>query len=101
MDVFKGQNLLEFSDRFKTDEDCKKYLASVKSGIRYKCLKCNHTACQIRTDFARQCSLKINGEKSCFYLSFLLPIVFNYFGLNKIKSFHLKIVQLFSHLIFS
>ena len=33
MDVFKGQNLLEFSDRFKTDEDCKRYLASVKSEI--------------------------------------------------------------------
>jgi len=30
MDVFKGQNLLEFSDRFKTDEDCKEYLAQIK-----------------------------------------------------------------------
>jgi len=57
MDVFKGQNLLEFSDRFKTDEDCKKYLASMKSEIRYKCLKCNHTACQVRADFARQCNI--------------------------------------------
>ena len=58
MDVFKGQNLLEFSDRFKTDEDCKRYLASVKSEIRYKCLRCNHTAFQVRTDFARQCSIR-------------------------------------------
>ena len=57
MDVFKVQNLLEFSDRFKTDEDCKKYLASMKSEIRYKCLKCNHTACQVRADFARQCNI--------------------------------------------
>ncbi len=23
MDIFKGQNLLGFSDRFKTDSDCK------------------------------------------------------------------------------
>jgi hypothetical protein len=76
MDVFKGQNLLLFSDRFKTDEDCKKYLASVKSGIRYKCLKCNHTACQIRTDFARQCSLKINGEKSYFFPQFFITHCF-------------------------
>lgn len=30
MDIFKGQNLLKFSDRFKTDEDCKKYLAEIK-----------------------------------------------------------------------
>jgi len=28
MDIFKGQNLLEFSDRFKTDEDCKAYLVA-------------------------------------------------------------------------
>ena len=27
MNIFKGQNLLEFADQFKTDEDCKKYLA--------------------------------------------------------------------------
>ena len=57
MDVFKGKNLLEFSDRFKTDEDCKEYLACMKSGMGYKCLRCNHTACQIRKDYARQCNI--------------------------------------------
>lgn len=57
MDVFKGQNLLEFSDRFKTDEDCKEYLASLKSGMGYECLRCNHIACQIRKDYARQCNI--------------------------------------------
>ena len=39
MEIFKGQNLLEFSDRFKTDEDCKEYLAFLKSKNGYKCLK--------------------------------------------------------------
>jgi len=29
MDVFKGQNLLEFSERFKADLNCKEYLASI------------------------------------------------------------------------
>jgi len=57
MDIFKGQNLLEFSDQFKTDENCKQYLASIKSGIGYHCLKCNHIACQNRKDFARQCNI--------------------------------------------
>ncbi|PKV49867.1 ISXO2 transposase-like protein [Aquimarina sp. MAR_2010_214] len=57
MNVFKGQNLLEFSDRFKTDEDCKEYLASMKSEMDYKCLRCNHTACQVRKDFSRQCNI--------------------------------------------
>ncbi len=57
MDVFKGQNLLEFSDRFKSDEDCKEYLASIKAKNNYKCSRCNHNACQIRKDFARQCDI--------------------------------------------
>ena len=57
MDIFKGQNLLEFSDRFKTDLDCKEYLASIKSQTNYKCLKCNHNKCQVRKDFARQCNI--------------------------------------------
>jgi hypothetical protein len=64
MDVFKGQNLLEFSDRFKTDEDCKEYLSSIKSEIGYKCLRCNHTACQVRKDFARQCNICGHIESS-------------------------------------
>lgn len=57
MDIFKGQNLLEFSDRFKTDDDCKEYLASIKAKSAYKCTRCNHTACQIRKDFGRQCNI--------------------------------------------
>ncbi|MDO9510347.1 MAG: IS1595 family transposase, partial [Bacteroidales bacterium] len=27
MNLFKGQNLIEFAERFKTDEDCIEYLA--------------------------------------------------------------------------
>ena len=33
MTIFKGQNLLEFSDRFKTGEDCKEYLAASRTVI--------------------------------------------------------------------
>ena len=57
MNVFKGQNLLEFSDRFKTDQDCKQYLAEIKSKTPFKCTRCNHTACQTRDDFSRQCNI--------------------------------------------
>ena len=42
MDIFKGQNFLEFSEHFKTDLDCKKYLANFKWEKYFKCLKCNH-----------------------------------------------------------
>lgn len=57
MDIFKGQNLLEFSDRFKTDEDCKSYLAFIKSKTDYKCTRCSHKAYQKRKDFSRQCNI--------------------------------------------
>ena len=57
MKIFKGQNLLEFSDRFKTNEDCKEYLAFLKSKNGYKYLKCGHKACQHRKDLSRQCNI--------------------------------------------
>jgi hypothetical protein len=57
MDIFKGQNLLEFSDRFKTDENCKEYLSTLKWEDGYKCVKCNHSASQIRKDFSRICNV--------------------------------------------
>ena len=30
MELFKGQSLLEFTERFKTDLDCEEYLAFLK-----------------------------------------------------------------------
>ena len=57
MDIFTGQNLLEFTERFKTNEDCKEYLAILKAESDYECLKCAHSACQNRKDFARQCNI--------------------------------------------
>jgi len=32
MELFKGQNLLEFAKRFKSDADSKNYLAHILSG---------------------------------------------------------------------
>ncbi len=56
MELFKGQNLLDFSERFKTDEDCKEYLAHIKWNDGFKCVKCNHPASQIRKNFGRTCN---------------------------------------------
>lgn len=53
---FKGQNLLEFSDRFKTDEDCRKYLSEIKWSDGYKCRKCGHDKFQERKEFSRTCN---------------------------------------------
>ena len=57
MSIFKGQNFLEFSDRFKSDLGCKEYLAAIKSKTAYKCSRCNHTAYQPLKDFGRKCNV--------------------------------------------
>jgi len=56
MDIFKGQNLLEFSDRFKTDDDCKEYLAEIVFSDGFECIKCGHTKSQIRKNHSRTCN---------------------------------------------
>ena len=56
MELFSGQNLLEFSERFKTDENCKEYLANFKWELGFICLKCKYSKSQIRKDFSRTCN---------------------------------------------
>ena len=51
MELFKGQSLLEFTERFKTDLDCEEYLASLKWKDGYCCRKCGHTKYQVRERF--------------------------------------------------
>ena len=64
MDIFKGQNLLEFSDRFKTNEDCNKYLSQLKWESGYECKKCGHTRCQVRKDYSRTCNICSKTESA-------------------------------------
>jgi transposase-like protein len=56
MDIFKGQNLIEFSEAFKSDQDCSLYLSKVKWEAGYSCRKCNHIGAQERKDFSRTCN---------------------------------------------
>lgn len=44
IEFFKGINLIEFSDRFKSNEDCIKYLALHKWKDGFKCNKCASTS---------------------------------------------------------
>ena len=62
MEIFKGQNLLEFSDHFKTDVDCEKYLAHWKWEQGYSCRKCGHTKYQVRKDYSRTCNVCSDTE---------------------------------------
>ena len=56
MNIFKGQNLLEFSERFKTDDNCKEYLSTIKWKNGFECVKCSNKTSQIRKNFARTCN---------------------------------------------
>ena len=62
MELFKGQSLLEFTERFKTDLDCEEYLASIKWEKGYCCRKCGHTKYQVRKDFSRTCNICSDTE---------------------------------------
>ncbi len=56
MDIFKGQNLLEFAERFKTDSNCKEYLGKIKWKDGYSCRKCGNHSYQVRKNFSRTCN---------------------------------------------
>jgi len=56
MELFKGQNLIEFTERFKTDINCKEYLATIKWETGFECVKCGHCGSQVRKDFSRTCN---------------------------------------------
>lgn len=64
MELFKGQNLLEFCEHFKTDLDCKEYLATIKWKEGYKCVKCGHCGYQNRKDFSRACNVCVHIESA-------------------------------------
>jgi transposase-like protein len=64
MEIFTGQNLLEFAERFKTDMDCKQYLSEIKWNKGYTCRKCGYTKSQIRKDYSRTCNICSHTESS-------------------------------------
>jgi len=53
---FEGQNAQEFYARFNSVEPCKEYLSEIKWKNGFKCVKCRHTSCQIRTNYNRTCN---------------------------------------------
>jgi transposase-like protein len=56
MKIFKGQNLLEFVEEFKSDSDCLIYLSKIKWSDTYKCLKCGHSGSQTRDNHSKICN---------------------------------------------
>jgi len=62
MEIFKGQNLIQFAERFKSDEDCKIYLSEIKWENGFVCRKCVHTKYQERKNHSRTCNLCSDTE---------------------------------------
>lgn len=64
MELYKGQNILEFAERFQTDQDCKEYLSNYKWEQLYTCVKCSNKTSQVRADFSRTCNKCSHTESS-------------------------------------
>ena len=64
MELFKGQSLLEFTERFKTDLDCEEYLASLKWEDGYCCRKCGHKKYQDRRKRGRKTVLELIAHRA-------------------------------------
>ncbi len=55
--MFEGQDILEFTDRFRDDLSCLSYLADIKWSEGYSCQKCGHEKHTIRKkNLARDCN---------------------------------------------
>lgn len=53
---FEGQNALEFYAGFNTVEKCNKYLALIKWGNGFSCVKCTNLTYQVRKNLSRTCN---------------------------------------------
>jgi len=83
MDLFKGQGIIEFTRRFQSDLDCKKYLSEVKWSQGYKCRKCGHPGSQIRKDYSRTCNKCSDTESPG------ADTLFHKVKFGMLKSFHI------------
>ncbi|MEX1031338.1 MAG: IS1595 family transposase [Paenibacillaceae bacterium] len=59
----ESMNLIQFQQRFASEEDCHDYLFNMKWPEGFICAKCNHTACFITTTR----KLKLYECKECRY----------------------------------
>src|SRR3546814_3975969 len=97
--LFPYTTLFRSSDRFKTDLDCKEYLAGIKWKEDFKCVKCNHGAAQVRKDFSRTCNICGHTERSEEHtseLQSLMRISYAVFCLKKKKNITQKITQTYN-----
>ena len=57
MNIFKGEELLEFTERFSSDKACHSYLADIKWNDGFQCRKCKHKKFSEGNTHQRACTL--------------------------------------------
>jgi hypothetical protein len=62
IDIFKGLRLIEFTQCFKTEGDCKINQSKLKWVKGFVCRKCGQKGSQIRKDFSRTCNKSSDTE---------------------------------------
>lgn len=86
--MFTGLNIIEFSEKFTTDDECRKYLCEIKWKKGYFCGKCGHNGFyEIKKVGSRQCTKCKYAEsatsrtlfhkvkfplKKAFYIAFMI-----------------------------
>jgi len=62
MEIFKGENFIEFTERFSSDDICKQYLADIKWKDGFICRKCGHKKFTKRENLTRTCNYCKHNE---------------------------------------
>lgn len=70
MEIFKGKNFIEFSERFSSDDLCKQYLADIKWKDGFVCRKCGHQKFTKRSNFTRTCNFCRHNESPTAHTTF-------------------------------
>lgn len=56
MEIFSGEEVLDFHGCFKTDQDCLKYLADLKWSNDFTCVNCKNNRATVRPIHSRCCT---------------------------------------------
>lgn len=70
MELFKGENFMEFSERFSSDVICKQYLADIKWNNGFICKKCGCKKFTNRGDLTRTCTYCKQNESPTAHTAF-------------------------------
>ena len=70
MNIFKGEDILEFAEYFPDNTACKEYLSDIKWEGGYTCRKCGHKKHTQRPDFTKTCNFCRHNESPSAHTAF-------------------------------